>query len=128
MKKKNDTGLVANIPTVIFFFRYGLISLYTVVFGRFPRPKKCNFWIVDTLLKSDNFLKHSLSIICHFGHCSFFMIFLNVAWYTILALSRTTILTPIDVHLVIVILFLFKKKILRLTCFAFFWSFSEAKV
>ena len=44
MKKKIDTGLVANIPTVINFFRFGITSLYTVVSGRFPGPKKCHFW------------------------------------------------------------------------------------
>ena len=40
-----DPRLVANIPTVIyFFFRFGLTSLYTVVLGCFPRPKKYQFW------------------------------------------------------------------------------------
>ena len=38
------TGLVANIPTIIFFFRFGLTSLYMVLFSRFPRPKTCIFW------------------------------------------------------------------------------------
>ena len=43
--KKIKTRFTANIPTVIhFFFRFGLSSLYTVVFGRFPIPKKCNCW------------------------------------------------------------------------------------
>ena len=44
MKKKYDTEMVANIPMVIYFFRFGIPSLYTVVFGQFSRPKICNFW------------------------------------------------------------------------------------
>ena len=44
MKKKVETGLVANIPTVILiFFRFGLTSPYTVVFGRLSRPEKFHF-------------------------------------------------------------------------------------
>ena len=39
------------------FLRFGLISLYTVIFGRFPIPKKCFFWpekwIFGTFLKHD---------------------------------------------------------------------------
>ena len=39
-----EQKLVANIPTVILFsFRFGITLLYTVVFGRFSRPKKFNF-------------------------------------------------------------------------------------
>ena len=38
-------------------------------------------------------------IICHFGHSSSSMLFLNVARYRLLAISGTTVLTPIDVRL-----------------------------
>ena len=41
-EQKVDTGLVANIPLVN-FFRLGLFSLYTVVFGLFPRPQNIIF-------------------------------------------------------------------------------------
>ena len=42
--------------------------------------------------------KHFLLIICHFNHFSFFKLFLNIAWYTLSAISGTTALTPIDVR------------------------------
>ena len=29
---------------IFLFFRFGLTSPYTFVFGRFPRPRKCIFW------------------------------------------------------------------------------------
>ena len=92
-RKKNYTGLVANIPNVIFFFffRFGITSLYTVVFGRFPRPKKCHFWIFGTFWKVTIFFRHSILIICHFGHFSFSTLFLNVARYTLSAISGTRI-------------------------------------
>ena len=65
-----------------FLFRFDLTSLYMVVFGRFPRPKKCNFWpkncIFGTFLKS--FLRQkwifrgpkywSKTPIFHFGQSS----------------------------------------------------------
>ena len=53
IEEKIDIGLVANIPTVIFFFRIGITSLYTVIFGRFRDVKSAIF---GTCLKSDNFL------------------------------------------------------------------------
>ena len=43
LMETNDAWLVANIPTVIFFLlRFDLTSMYTIVFGCFPRPKKCH--------------------------------------------------------------------------------------
>ena len=84
------------------FFRFCLTSLYTILFGRFPRPKKCHFCLKRIFLKK-NFLKltvfrHSILIICHFVHISFSTLFLNVAWYMLLAISWTIVLTPINVR------------------------------
>ena len=31
------------LQTFKFVFRFGITSLYMVIFGRFPRPKKFNF-------------------------------------------------------------------------------------
>ena len=39
------------------FFRFGLTSLHTVDFGRFPRPKKCHFGFLVLFLKSDHLIK-----------------------------------------------------------------------
>ena len=83
------------------FFRFGITSLDTVVFGRFLRPKKCHFWpktwIFCTFFKSDNFLKHSILIICHGCQFSFYKLFFNVSQYTLSAISVPPNLTPIDV-------------------------------
>ena len=40
------------------------------------------------------FKNYFILIICHFGHFSFSKLFLNVALYTLVALSCSTILTP----------------------------------
>ena len=95
--KKSKTWLVANIPRV-FFFRFDLPSLYTVVFDRYPRPKKISFWPkkwnFGTFFKSDDCLKKSILIICHGGHFSFSKLFLKVAKYTWSAESGNHFLTP----------------------------------
>ena len=44
------------------------------------------------------FLKHFILFICCVGHFSFSKLFLNVAWYTLSAISWTNFFTPIDVR------------------------------
>ena len=83
------------------------------------------------------FFRHSIIIICHFGHFSFCTLFLNVARYRLLAISVPSNFTFIDVR------FFWKKTINTAVVgnvpgkafFLFFnspapfvWPFSEAKV
>ena len=101
-RKKVERGLVAKVPTVIFFFLQ--IWFNFTRYGRFwmlSGTLKVQFWhkkwIFGPFLKSDNKQK-SILIIFHIRHLLFSMFFLNVALYTLLARSCTTILTPINVH------------------------------
>ena len=43
-RKKMTQDWLQTSQLSIIFFRFCITSLYKVVFGRFPRPKKCNFW------------------------------------------------------------------------------------
>ena len=88
----------------VWFFRFGLTSLDTVVFGRFG------------FFKSD-FFYYSILIICHFGHFSFSTCFLNITWYTLFAISWTTVLNPVDMIFLNHFLFNFRKNSQHSSCF-----------
>ena len=108
---------MTNIPMVICCFRFGIITLYTVIFGRFPRPKSAicwpKNWIFRPFLKSDNLKKHSI-LICHFGHFLFSTL-LNVARYTLSTISWSTVLTPINVRFFWFLVLNFLKLLLEIT-------------
>ena len=69
MKKQIDPGLDANNRTVIYFFlRFGLTVIYTVLFGRFPRPKKCHFWPKTAKATCVFYFFPSCTCLAVFGH------------------------------------------------------------
>ena len=78
------------------------------------------------------FIRHSILMICHFGHFSFSTLFLNIAWYTLLAISGTNIFTPINVRF-LRFLFLIKNKNQHSGCWKrhrqrVFFTFSRASL
>ena len=101
MKKKLIQIRLKRSNVFLSTFRFGLTLLYTF-FGGFLKTKKFIFlhhnFIFCTFFEKEHFFRHSILIFCHFVQFSFSLLFLSVFRYTLVAISGTIALTPIDVR------------------------------